>query len=561
MVRYSLVKLHLFQNNYPNSLAIQIVTKHIDLLRMSGIKRKSIARNSIFLILPVTFLVLCLNLSHQSGPFSHRNYDPEFIYLFNGICLGELKIDLGHIDNPGTPLQIITAIVTRITHLFIGDETYAVDVLKHPDTYLHIVNVFNIAISSLVIFVCGTLIFQIVNNVFLVLLIQLSPLASITIIVNSIRIFPEVLTVIPIMGLCYLLIRFINNNNPQPASIKFILNFAVVSALGLTLKLDYFPLILIPLFIIPTWRKKGVYLLVSMGLFFVFAFPVLRDLNFFFGWIKSLIIHSGRYGSGDANFIETNTFTENIKTMIAFYKPFYYTLAACLLALLAVIIKKGNSKKIRSFRVLGALLVAMILYSLIVAKHFSLHYMIPAIYLTTLMIALIIKILFQSSAIATAASVTVIVVFFSILIPDYNRLVQFKRNFANTKVKLTEATQAFINTKPFLIVAQPYDTHFKEVGLLCGWFFTGKQKPYFQAMLKKIYPDKYVFDAGYNKFFYWGEFYEGSKIADKYDEFYIFFDSRQMNYRDSIFIQFGDNLRIDTISVQDTKDIMYKISH
>ena len=112
-----------------------------------------------------------------------------------------------------------------------------------------------------------------------------------------------------------------------------------------------------------------------------------------------------------------------------------------------------------------------------------------------------------------------------------------------------------------MIISQPYDTHFNEAGLLFGWFFTGKHRPYFKELLTAIYPDKYIFDEGLQKFFYWGEQLDAKEIIDKYDEMYIYFDSRQIGNYDGIINQIANNIRIDTIYTNDkTGDIIFKIT-
>jgi hypothetical protein len=49
--------------------------------------------------------------------------------------MGNLHFDVGHVDNPGTPLQLLVAIITRLTHLIAGKDTYIEDIL-YPARFL-----------------------------------------------------------------------------------------------------------------------------------------------------------------------------------------------------------------------------------------------------------------------------------------------------------------------------------------------------------------------------------------------------------------------------------------
>ena len=88
------------------------------------------------------------------------------------------------------------------------------------------------------------------------------------------------------------------------------------------------------------------------------------------------------------------------------------------------------------------------------------------------MLALIINILFKKRFLVAGVSILTVIVVFSNLIPDYYKILQMKSDFAKTKARLSASTEKLLNTKPLMIVAQPYDTHFKEAGLLFGNFFS-----------------------------------------------------------------------------------------
>ncbi len=91
----------------------------------------------ISFIVPTLFLIVGVGTINKFGSLSFRHGDPDYIYLLSGLSMGNLHLNVGHVDNPGTPLQIIVALVTRIVHLFAGEGSYSTDILQRPDFYLH----------------------------------------------------------------------------------------------------------------------------------------------------------------------------------------------------------------------------------------------------------------------------------------------------------------------------------------------------------------------------------------------------------------------------------------
>ena len=69
-------------------------------------------------ILPLAFLLCGFIFREMASPYAQRSIDPEYIYFISALSMGSGIPDVAHIDNPGTPLQVLGAIVFRVVWLF-----------------------------------------------------------------------------------------------------------------------------------------------------------------------------------------------------------------------------------------------------------------------------------------------------------------------------------------------------------------------------------------------------------------------------------------------------------
>ena len=75
-------------------------------------------RNFSIAIIPLLVVAWGIFTYLFFDPFYSKSSDPEFPYLINGLNCAILKFNyIGHIDHPGTPLQIFNGLVIRMTHL------------------------------------------------------------------------------------------------------------------------------------------------------------------------------------------------------------------------------------------------------------------------------------------------------------------------------------------------------------------------------------------------------------------------------------------------------------
>ena len=165
-------------------------------------------QKALLFIFPLLYLVAGSYFRNLLGNLSLRSCDPEYIYFMSGLTLSDGAIKLGHIDNPGTPLQILVALVFKLTYFFRSPTIpYVEDVLLHPDLYLSITSLFISSITAGLLFYAGYKVFQYTRSVFYALIVQTTPFLPVIWYDLIGRVAPELLMPFPVILLTVFLIK------------------------------------------------------------------------------------------------------------------------------------------------------------------------------------------------------------------------------------------------------------------------------------------------------------------------------------------------------------------
>ncbi|QQS52149.1 MAG: hypothetical protein IPM71_05295 [Bacteroidota bacterium] len=449
---------------------------------------------SVLFVVPVFIVLINIQLSNASGPMSIRFSDPEFIYLFNGMIMAEPNLQVGHIDNPGTPLQVIAAISTRIAHFFVGKESYFDDVLMRPDFYLGIINCTLNSLVGIFSLIFGIGLFKVTGNILISLLVQITPFSSHETIVSMTRVLPDPFIWLAFICLVYYLIKYYFDSDSNARLKHYALMMGLTCGFALSFKFDALSLYLLPLIILPGLKIKIRFLLIGLLSFFVFAFPILFDLDFIFFWLKGLLTHTGKYGYGDPGIINPSVFFDNIQSILKFYPGYKWGLIVVMLSLvLGYFLKPKNGEKL--FVIQSALIVTAIFHVLLVAKHFALHYMLPALGLFPLFVFFGFETFNRNRIFLRKLAMISVLGFVTYSFTNqYKKTIQWKRQVTIAKEEVVKEVRTIVGDGKLFIVSQPYNFYFEEQGLVFGYFFTGKYRRQFQSALDRIYPNSFVYD-------------------------------------------------------------------
>lgn len=464
----------------------------------------------LLLIVPLAYIFLGSYIQYIVGLYSLRSADPEFIYFISGLSIANGKMMLGHIDNPGTPLQYLAALVFRAVYFFRTNQvSFNHDVLANPDMYLHVLNLTLTTVVSFFTYFAGKIFFRLSNNLAYSVLLQLSPLFTNIIFLNIGRIVPENLIPIPVILLSILLVYplFVSEDkrlsNPS-------LWFGLVSAFGLSIKLTYFPLWIIPLIVLTTWKERIRYSIIAVVSFLVMALPVTLQINVFRDWIKALFMHSGHYGQGEGNIIDWKTFGPNFSILWTDNRLFFGLMIILVIVFAASFFIKKNRDNGLFRRISLAILCAAAIQIFIVCKQYESRYFIPAIMLIPVSLVVIAEFVRQLSPIFSKYKITqlalvlLISVYFFRQIPILQGLSADLDQKKTTKMQALYYMQTIEKDAVKFIVTSDYGAPLPEYALMHSFGWSGRQQAFFKPVLAELYPDSYIFFPWDNSMHFWG---------------------------------------------------------
>lgn len=355
----------------------------------------------MLLILPVILFFTASALREVQGPYYLFFYDPSYVYLINSLNLAQLSgYGVGHFDHPGTPVQVIGAIVVKIYHSFNAIDTdMAVDVLSRPEMYLTAINKTLVFLNCIGLFLLGVFTLKVTKSLLLSILIQLSPFASTEIFFGLIICTPENFLIFVSLLFIGAVIFYLYKIDPniQP-SLSYVIVLSLICGLGLSTKISFFPLLIFPLVVLRGFKIKAMFSAMTFVFFLIFVSPGLSNYEYFINWIGELALKSGKYGKGEATVINSAAFIENVLLIfrrdILFSLSFFAVIAAFMFSMKSRSNMSLNTVKER--KVLFALLLIFILQIIIVGKHYSQYYMIPSFMLSVLAIAVSVAVIVRS---------------------------------------------------------------------------------------------------------------------------------------------------------------------
>lgn len=350
-------------------------------------------RNKLLIILLILVPVIFMIAGIQ---FDRTKYstDPESAYLLNGVNIAELRA-VGHFDNPGTTVQMYSAIVLRVTHLLRSNNTgIETDVLQNSEYYIEVLRHSLIVLNSLLIFLLGYTAFSLFRNFWLAIILQVSPFLSVTLMEeNFTKVAPEPVLFATILVLAMLLMKFYCTHNEENK--KYVWLFALISGFGLATKMTFLPFIIIPFLILDEWRKKLLYSVLIIPSFVLFTLPAVKGYPHMVSWFFNLSTHTGTYGQGNSGIIDPSQYLNSLLLIAQNNKVLVIELilAAFVLLLFGLVktkFSKSQSQSDKGLIILISVLAAQLGSIILVAKHYhSNHYLFPALSLIGFVIVFI----------------------------------------------------------------------------------------------------------------------------------------------------------------------------
>jgi len=315
-------------------------------------------------LLPVLYAAAGLALKASRGPYwLGTNADPEYAYLFNAleIASGRAPYNVGH---PGTPLQMLGAIVLRGIALVSGRGTLALDVIARPETYLTAMHVAILAGVAILIFSAGLIVLRRTGHLGAALLVQAGPWLFLATPGELSRVRPE-----PLLIALSAVYGAVLLTSAVDGSRRDVTALGGLTGAGIASKITALPLVLAPLVAFRAWKWQRRFIATAaiaflMGI--IAAWPRVLSMG---KWMATVAVHADAYGGGPVTVIDTTRYLPSLWGLLVAEPIMALTIVVGALLWL------GGHRR----RVLGAALLVQIAQVLMVAKHPGVHYLAPAV--------------------------------------------------------------------------------------------------------------------------------------------------------------------------------------
>ncbi|MDE2227590.1 MAG: hypothetical protein KGL11_00930 [Alphaproteobacteria bacterium] len=318
------------------------------------------ARNrGALLVLPAAFLAAVLVLRLHGLPYwLWFNLDPSYLYLIGGLNILQ-HAPPAMFQHPGVPVQLLVAAAAWLAP---GDRLAAAEAIltRASDAML--------ALDALALWLLGWRVWRRTDALLPALFAQLAPFITMLTLKHGIEVEPEPLLLFAVALLAAAMVE--EAVLPRRLSV---LGMAFAVGFGAACKITFAPLGLAPLVLIPTWRRRSLYIVLTAIVFAVWMIPEIPNLGPMAAWFAALAKGSGAYGGGPQTVVAWANYPHQFAKLFFARPLFLIAFAAGVIALL--IGRRGAVGQ----RLLLALLTAQLVQIALVAKHASGHYILPAL--------------------------------------------------------------------------------------------------------------------------------------------------------------------------------------
>ena len=359
---------------------------------------------------PIVLFLFFIGLSKYLFPIyvgmGSYDKDPSYVYLLNGLTILNHHIP-EHFHHPGTPLQFLVAIELIgqwfFEWLFENKSGGLIEaVLVDPEKYIFNITIFLELLAAFAMFYCGSRIYSVTKSFSKSFFVQLATFTSVVIVLRIAYLGPESLSYsisMVLIGVIAPLFFAIKEENHLPLDIsgssKTPALVGILCAFGVIAKVTFLPVCLI-LFIFDGRKKITIAIAAFLIASLFLLAPLFKKIDQLFVWLGGLIIHSGQYGTGHVNFIDTQAFLINLLKLIFEFKFFYLILSIGIIFLVRQLFQewiesreeKRNYIFYKDFKYQSIILGIMILQTIIVAKHYEPRYMIPSLMFSSVLVIL-----------------------------------------------------------------------------------------------------------------------------------------------------------------------------
>lgn len=386
---------------------------------MSTLWRRLSTATPAMIAIPALLLLMGWAMSLKMFPLYSGgglyNVDASYAYLFNGLLLLD-GLAPYQIDHPGTPLQVLIAALVYLQwgYLRFVDTVNAevvLAVMADPERYLLFISRVLLTLNGLALWFFGKKVYESTNSISLAIFCQCALLSFG--LHGTKLLYPAPEALVACLSLCLIAVLspliFQNSEVPQ-RQIKIAIVAGLIFGIGFAVKLTFLPMAGLFLLFKP-WRLKLLTAFIALISWCIAIAPMAAKLPDLWMRAYNMLTHTGKWGEGAQGFIDTTQISGNFSQILNEFPFFCYALLVFAVYLLYSCVNrlrfgtqsdsnhsvaKSAPKRVRIDRSLALLLLVCVAQTLIVLKHFGLHYMIPALPLAFIGAALLLQVCLEN---------------------------------------------------------------------------------------------------------------------------------------------------------------------
>jgi hypothetical protein len=284
----------------------------------------------------------------------------------------------------------------------------------------------------------------------------------------------------------------------------------------------------------------------------VFAFPVFVNISKSWSWFGNMLLHSGKWGSGDANLIELQLVPQRLLALYKIDKNLFFLLGlgfiAYILTYFLPSLKNSISLKPKK-RALLAVILALFFSILLITKHFANHYFIPNLVFKAFLLFLVTNIIIsfiKNNRVENFIALAVFLIAIGFNIPQIGQLkasVKQKQLLAAEFEERERVLSTFNNKENILIISPHYrGSPFIQSAMAGGFMLSGQLRSTYKQKLIEKFPTTIMFVTWSDQFYLWDEFLDANEFIDPNNPVYIFIGEGKENHLKIIFDRISKHL-------------------
>jgi len=278
--------------------------------------------------------------------------------------------------------------------------------------------------------------------------------------------------------------------------------------MGMATKFNFFPILILPLFLIDSNKNRLIYTGTGIASFFFFLLPIIGKFGDYRSFIIGIATHDGIYGQGNARMFNPDTMKENFFRIFNDAPELTFVIIAIVTAIILAIIYRKKQQTNQNIVFFTGMFFIVSLQILMVSKHFNAHYLVPILTIYPLFLFLLDDFLRKIGSYKKWTLVPVILLFITFIGFSTKRIVANIESIEEPKIQREEMRQyvsEHIPSNAFWFVEPTWEcAPYVENGIVYGLCYCHRRTNYTSVLMNRN-PNIIIYGDSEEHSKIWGE--------------------------------------------------------